>query len=66
MKYVENKKHVINLKFLLTQCFHQFNLCAPACEHFCFLFLRKLQRTNDELQEQIESLQVQVEHLQTR
>lgn len=28
--------------------------------------IRKLQRTNDEFQEQVESLQVQVEHLQTR
>ena len=28
--------------------------------------VRKLQRSNDELQEQVENLQVQVEHLQSR
>lgn len=28
--------------------------------------IRKLQRSNDELQEQIETLQMQLEHLQTR
>jgi hypothetical protein len=55
------KECFMDLKFLLTRCFQHF-----ACEYFCFLFLRKLQRTNDELQEQVESLQVQVEHLHTR
>lgn len=30
------------------------------------ILIRKLQRTNDELQEQVESLQVQREHLNTR
>lgn len=53
-KYLHSQLTAIRVRYIVLQADNQANL------------YRKVQRSNDELQEQIENLQVQLHHTQSR